>query len=100
MPISINAEYISNQKSSNQIELLQIELFKNKSTHLAEISRAPIQSWVPLALLLIDKESTVSKIKNYVKLIKQVVDSIPALSLSSCASGSQDCFGALLISER
>jgi site-specific DNA-methyltransferase (adenine-specific) len=75
------AEYISGHKSSGQPELFQPELYKSKSSHLAEISRAPVQSWVPLALLLIDKENTVSKIKNYVKLIKQVVDSIPEFML-------------------
>ena len=67
------AEYISSQKSSSQLELFQLELFKSKSSHLAEISRAPVQSWLPLATLLIDKENTVSKIKNYVKLIKQAI---------------------------
>ena len=75
------AEYISGQKSSGQPELFQPELYKSKSSHLAEISRAPVQSWLPLATLLIDKENTVSKIKNYVKLIKQVVDSIPEFML-------------------
>ena len=75
------AEYISGQKSSGQPELFQPELYKSKPSHLAEISRAPVQSWLPLATLLIDKENTVSKIKNYVKLIKQVVDSIPEFML-------------------
>ena len=45
------AEYISGQKSSGQPELFQPELYKSKSSHLAEISRAPVQSWLPLATL-------------------------------------------------
>ena len=54
-------------------ENFSAEIFLRKTEHLAEISRAPVQSWLPLATLLIDKENTVSKIKNYVKLIKQAI---------------------------
>jgi len=32
--------------------------FLRKTEHLVEISRAPVQSWLPLATLLIDKENT------------------------------------------
>ena len=56
MSASDVAEYISGQKSSGQPELFQPELYKSKSSHLAEISRAPVQSWIPLVLLLVDKE--------------------------------------------
>ena len=56
------AEYISSQKSSSQLELFQLELFKSKSSHLAEISRSPIQSMKLLSdtsaeLLMINKLS-------------------------------------------
>jgi len=73
-------EYVGNNIVGN-ISNIYISELKSKTFHLSEISKAPKQSWLPLAQLLIDKENTVSKIKNYVKLIKQIVDSIPAFML-------------------
>ena len=74
------AEYVCDKKVCVNADF-SVADFLRKTEHLVEISRAPIQSWLPLATLLIDKENTVSKIKNYVKLIKQVVDSIPEFML-------------------
>ena len=66
------AKYVCDKKVCVNADF-SVADFLRKTEHLVEISRAPIQSWLPLATLLIDKENTVSKIKNYVKLIKQAI---------------------------
>ncbi len=64
---------VCNRKDCNDATLF-IATISEKTIHLYEISKAPKQAWLPLSQLLVDKANTVSKIKNYVKLIKQIVD--------------------------
>ncbi len=76
------AEYIGNGKIGN-ISNIIISNIKDKSFHLAEISQAPKPAWIPLVRLLSEKENTVSKMRNHVKMVKQLVASVPDFMMPS-----------------